>query len=520
MKSAYITLAYAAVYLFVTPAFFTGTATIDDANFYFLPYLRLGDPIEDISKHIAPLGYEGMMWALTNFIHPIVAGRVMQLLQVLLYLYWCVRIGQDHEDWPLVGAFTAGAMALSNSWLVGMFAGGVPHGFAPGMFAMVIHGAFHRDRQTLAWAALLGSLCVPQAMAVAGLFSLVFWWQETIREPRMYLALTLALAASVGFAATQIADIDEVTEMPEFRPGGRGDLAILPDVTTSLASSLSAPFEENRKSFRILLDERKEKAGLVMAFLRGWYSIVEWQHRHGFVTVAYWLLWTVLPAVMLFEVWPFILCCWCCYLVATIVAYKLYVPAMFWSYPAAVLVSMSPFLAGVYRSRSRMIAGLVTFWLLAGPGIRPNIGFNWGLWDEQCGLFEFAKTTDPADVWAGPPHDAATVGLSMYAGRKTLISWETAVAWRIGTYQTLCVPRIRELIDVYWNGAQPKGFRYLIVRTSDLRDPSTHPSRWIFEPFKVPVNWISPYWRREDRLVYRDSTYFVLDLKEDRGKRS
>lgn len=514
MRTAWpITLVFAATYLAITPAFFTTTATIDDANFYLLPFLGIDDPLVEIARYVASPGWHVLMLGLNSQLDVIPATRVIQLLAAVLYLYWSVRLGDDRWGWW--GGLVSGTFGLCSSFLVGLLAGGIPHSFVPGAFMWLLHGVLAWDRAGVASATLFAGLFCPQAMAIGGLYSLIQWTRESLREWRLYAALGIALAWVAYCPVVQRVSLEELAQMREMHEGGRGDWAQLKESGKVLGASVTAALWWNRDNFRVLVEEREQKAGWVMEGLRAWRRAVAWEDQRGGVAGALWVLLAL--ACIQEQVGLLMLVMGVCYLLSSSVAYALYVPARFWEYGMVAIVTMAWVILAARLPRASaptiLLGSLGITWALGGPGVRPNNGFGWAPWEEQRGLFEFAKTTDPGSMWAGPLKDPGTIGLSLYARRKTYVTWETAVPWRRDVYLRVARPRIEELCRVYWSGRPTKEFRYLIVRKSDYRGTAV-PDRWVFEPFQSEIRFARPVWDRE--VVYEDGLYQVLDMERPR----
>lgn len=361
-------------------------------------------------------------------------------------------------------------------------------------------------------ATLAAAFFVPQAMAVGGLISLMFSYRASLRDLKLWSALFVSLSMALISPVTRAPSLTSIEAFPEFNEGGRANLAKLDDACAIIAGSLTKPLQENRKQFRVLLEERKNKPGWVMTVLREWHSLLEWgENRGGLLRV----LFSALPLIFLpLEVYMMFVAMMFCYFIASLVPYSLYVPARFWLYGAVAISTLGWPLAliNLRGVEPRALLGregrltalmLLAFWGLGGPGIRPNVGFNWSVWNEQS-LYDFVRTTEKDAVWAGPPKDPGVIGLSLYTGRKCYVTWETAVPWRIDIYKQVAEPRLNHLIDAFWHGKSSDEIDYMIL-------PKRGGPRWIFEPFQSRLPSM-PSSVPGKKLVYQDAYYAVVRM--------
>ena len=125
---------------------------------------------------------------------------------------------------------------------------------------------------------------------------------------------------------------------------------------------------------------------------------------------------------------------------------------------------------------------------------------------EQQGLVNFAKTTEKDSMWAGGPRDPAIVGLGLYAGRKTLFSFETAIPWWTpDVFKRLVQPRIEGLQILIETGNNNVGVDYLVQRRLTC-DP------WLYMPYTMDPRAASKF--KGGVVVYSDDFYNVRRLSK------
>jgi hypothetical protein len=422
-----------------------------DARTNLFPFHRyatepqlVNDPIADEMLAYVPVLPRLLYRALVPFTGVLVAAKIIQGICFVIVFFaagWTMR----HSRGGLYAGVLLAFLFLRTPLVVGSIAGGFPRSFAFPLLALWISGALTRTVVLRYAAPLIATLVYPPAMllliAAEGFYLLILLKFEPaeFKLRVKYYAAVAAVCAILTFVFTQIHGqhgrlhtLLEAQEEPAFGPDGR--LKVLP---------FHSPVRDIGKYLSSVFD-----SALIVVSVDAWKLVLV-----GVVV----LLSLYHPSPLLWSSVSLFLGSVSVYLLARLLAFRLYSPTRYTQYGLITCAILSMITAVIKFGRPRFLSAdatvarnvitavvLLAMWIFVGA----NIG-TIGLINrrDQTQLYDFATTLPRSALIAAHPMDADDIPL--WAGRATTGGFETLQPWLVEPWRRRREFTIRTLQAMY-----------------------------------------------------------------------
>jgi hypothetical protein len=512
----------------------------DDARTILFPFHRYGpegaladDPVAREMAAYTPPFVRGLYAVLVPWVGLHVAPKIVQALS-LLVLFWAGWIAVRSRRVGLAGGVLLVFLFLHSGYCVRKIAGGLPRSFAFPALALWIAGALAGRERVRVAATVVAAATYPVAalllLAAEGLYTLRsgLWPTRALRGRLLRYSLTVALAALVlapylvsGAAGDRVHTLAEAAAEPAF--GRQGRLLVLPfaDGGTELMAAMTGPF-----------------AARGSAISPAWGAL--YRRLAGAGPLLFLALLLLIPVARVsappLAAASLLLGSIAVYALAIALAFRLYSPARYTDYGGTVVVvALAVASIGHLRARWReprraiarnlaATAFIAFLCLLAGDGIVPRTG---GALDgrRQARLYEFARGLPSSSRIAAHPLDGDD--LPFWAGRSTLVGYETLQPWYVGSWgrqkelttdllRALYATDRQELLDFTARHA----VTHLLLRPARYDGDFKRDAR-LFEPFGSFTDGLLEGRAMQDlvlasvppeAVVFRDRAFLLVDV--------
>jgi hypothetical protein len=495
----------------MAPAFGPREAIQDDARQHVFWTLRFRDPelfrddlIADYYQSIAPPGYAALYWAVSFFVDPLFATKLLPFIlgagAALFVFLFARRLHPSPR-----AAFLATVLL---SWYVWQY-DDLPSASARAFLLPVLASmlwALAADRPTVA-AALTGviSLFYPAGAAIGvallGVRLLrrpggesLRWrrWPRLTTDRASWLAFGVATVLAVAvLLPSQLAgsrfgptiSFARALAMPEFGPGGRSAFFVGDAFgywVESYRSGLDLRVFDQAPPYVPILFKYAALASLlpVLLLLRRRLPTVRMLDRRALL-----LLQLLAASFALFFL-------------AHLVLFRLYLPSRFvqWSLPLVLAVAAGLALGMLVdelarrsppRARHALAAALALL-LAGGLALYPAGYIGLFVTDEHPAVTRYLRAQPKDILVAGVPTDADSI--PAFAARRVLVAREYSLPYHVGYYDELS-RRTSDLIEVYYSDSESRlaefaaryGVDFFLV------------NRYAFRKGRIGETWVAPY---------------------------
>lgn len=410
--------------------------------------LFAGDLLADYAQHYVPWGVQALYRAASLVVDPVLFSKILTGLLFVVLAGLLFRIGLA------LGNRALGWTTVALYWLTPLFldnlSGGLSRAFVAPVLALFVLGALRGQARLVMAASLLASLVAPYAFllcATAWLIGCVLrrgeW--EPLRRRGVLLAVVtggaLVLGFSVRFAWAGYGPLAGPAQLsaPEFGPEGRypflPPLSPLPELLDPWLSL--APFQEAGFVAGAL-----SLLGLGLLLHRGYRGCLARGRRSLSVPGPLRILAPLVAASLLL------------YLLARLLALRLFFPSRYLEHTAALLTCLA-IAAGVERAlrfsssrgrtgRMSLLVPVLVVGLLAAVRLRGVGLFDYGA---DAPLVARLQQTDRKALVAGHPYHLDNV--LAFGQRRVVAAYELAHPWAHGFWARL-EPRLDELFGAYY----------------------------------------------------------------------
>ena len=573
------------------PALFNRGVTNDDNRNRLLAYMTTyghnqfeDDVFANAFKTNGPIGNRILYGGLSIFTKDIIlASKIVQIGLLLTYIFLGFRLGKF-----VLGNF-GGALSvfsiLTSEWLIGRIAGGLPRSFFPILTLALIYFLLTKKRYGLLLVMLVGALFYPVVTVVAGVTTVLIeavtindkgwegYWFEHKRWIKAFgmtiVTIVLMLFLLMGSMEAEIGrpyNVAEAVKELAFKEGGRlGQQLPLKYILRELPWALQGRpiyhWERYKKEgIEFAKANNKKKAewkgrfgelyvsvGLkYLAFRNGLLKMQEWNYLRGDPIGV--LIYMLLPIALIYikwfrfprEIYIFIISAFICYVVSSIVAFRMYAPSRYLIVGMSVLVTQFHVIGFGYainesnsvRRKLGLSALLLAIFIVRmifhGPGIHINNGLNVGVTTEQKGLYAYiVDNVGEQKLLAGRPKVMDSIPL--FTKRRVLINYESSLVWWKGFNENIVKPRTKVICTAYYAAdvgpvvqlRNKYGVDYIMVYKEDLvRDD--YPNSYMFSPYndlgrklfyqnKGSFYLLHP---QTNSIAYQDERYLLVDLSK------
>lgn len=579
-------------FLVSQPALFDVNIHNDDSRIILPAFFHLygidnfkDDPLNIASAASAPTGYYFLHYTLSNFIPIQVFPKVIQIVCLVFAAFFSFKIGFYYLN--RLGGVLSLTSFLSAVWLVSIFGGGNPRAFGPTLYLALLYFLITKSRFGIMSVSFCSAFFYPQAMIVSVFCALIndaHSINKNRKDLKTYFCGNKKYYLILGFVYLLIFivcinlsvknkdvfggfySLDETLSHPSFSSEGRlGQVVPIGSSFKALAGSISLYYTYNQENSIFTFKEIIKKCETINTndgsftsnasiffrafgidkFLKGWLKIVEWDYNRGAIVGL--LLFFVVPSVLLFMSWfylpfecvLFILVSICVYFLACAMAFHLYHPSRFISYPFSV-ISAQFFIIGIgsaYKKFNRLSYGaaikmivllFAVMTVFSGAGIKLNNCINISVSPEQRGLYSFiSEKTRSNAVFSGKAKEMDS--LPLFTKRKVLINFELGFPWWKKINEEIVIPRLTAISKAYFSASvgvlralrDDFNVDYIVVNKEDFSGES-YPADFIFEPFseiaKQEYERSKYHWFLKDPpiecIAYEDEKYIVVDMKK------
>lgn len=579
------------LYLGTQPALLDKNVQNDDNRSLLTAYLSMfgyhqfdNDTIAEAVSVAAPPGHKLIYKLASYFFDIMTVPKLIQIALTFILIYFGYKIGSLFIG-RLGGIFSV-SILLTSEWILSSIAGGMPHSFASVFYIILLYFLLKNSKVGVLIIACASSLFYPMATVVSlasfGILMLKDFPQKSFAEYAriekknflwlgtsliFILLITLPYKLANDAKVGELYSFQETITNPHFKEGGRlGNVSPLPFSAEYVGGLLK--IVEGRRIYspgrtKIFVDtveknkeEWKEKHSktkilLMNAFIefkKNLFNLQEWNISRG--DPVGFAMYILVPLLLLLIGWfripgealVFLAAAFLCYLISSLVAFALYHPARYVSFPLAILFSQLYPIGLGYSLKKKSISNkksvliILTIFILfftskmifMGPALTFNIALNSKVENHQQEVYNFLINKVPQDsITAGVLREMD--GIPLFAKRRILISYETSLVWWKGFNEKVVLPRTKAVCLAYFASSDSPlrklrnefDVDYLLVSKKDLKG-TEYPKGYMFTPFndigqKLFIENKGSFFLEnppKEAIAFEDSTYFLIDLNK------
>ena len=547
------------VYLFLNPGLWDTGTQCDDNRTGLMAYMTMfgynqfeDDVLAKSALAFRPLGHRLVYKLSSYFVDIMVSAKIFQIVLFYGFIYLGFKIGSLFLG-NIGGVFSV-ANLITSEWVLGRIAGGQPRSFGMVLCMALLYMLLRKNKSGVLLIACLGSLFYPLAMVISLVsFSIMEsknlinkGFSEYIKTEKTTfykfgIAILFILLIMVPYKLSiknvgmgDLYSFNEIKTNPHFHEGGRlGAVVPFPIAAKYLGYLVSVA--EGRRLYSSNVSKKLP------------HEIPIWNKERGDPLGL--VIYIILPLLLFFigrfkfpeGLIIFLLGSLVSYCIASLIAFSLYMPLRYATYPVVIIISqMYPIGLGhslqtkhkdVTKNNRLIIIVILTLvfclkMLQLGGGISKNYALSTKILPDQEKLYKFVQENVPQDkMLAGALKDMDSIPL--FAKRRVLVNYESSVVWFKKFNQNVLLPRTKAICNAYF-ASDPLpvkqlrdkfGVDYIVVRKKYLRSQK-YPDGYMFMPFnklgkKLFANNKGAFFLANpptDIISYEDDNYFLINL--------